>query len=466
MKSELSKLRGKKICVAVSGGRDSMALLHLLSSCSEEYGISLCALNCEHGLRGEASKRDSQFVKDVCEELGIPLLTFFKDCRKLAKERGVGEELAARDWRRSCYGLAVEHFADGDYGNFVIVTAHHANDNAETVLFNISRGCGLAGASGICEGEIGLPSNPAIKIKIVRPLISYTRNEINDYIAANNIPFVEDETNLSTRFTRNYIRIKVLPELEKSVNGAIDGIHRFSRLAAEDEDYFDRLIEEKKLIKFTPFGVEILNCSEKVIFRRAVLKAIKLLNCQIQDYTSEHFQNIYELQNFERGKRFEFCGLVAFNEGDRIGICAKEQLLPIESSISFKDYIEDKLSDFCGINLTVTSQLGREYASINDIFGKNGKVLMLDYSLIPDDAVIRFRRQDDRFRKFGSGEKSLNDFLTDKKISRRVRERIPVLACKNTVLAVCGVEISDSVKITASTREILCLDSCNFLSQN
>ena len=436
-----------------------MALLHLLRGYSKEFDISLCALNCEHGLRGEASKSDSRFVENICKEWDVPLLTFSEDCRKLSEERGVGEEVAARDWRRSCYGLAAEHFGSCDYENFAIATAHHANDNAETVLFNIARGSGHTGASGISDGEIYLPSDSLKKVRIVRPLISCTRDEINAYIAANNVPYVEDETNGSTQFTRNYIRINVIPELEKSVSGAVNGIYRFSRLLIDDEQYFNKIIEEKKMIKSTPLGVEIAFCEEKVIFRRAALKAIKLLDSQIKDYTSEHIQTLFELQHLERGKRFEFCGLVAFNEGDRIGICLKNQLLPRTDSIFINDYIDEGRSDFCGINL----KLGREYASINEDLIKNVKTLRLDFSLIPYNAEIRFRRADDRFRKFGSGEKNLNDFFTDKKISSRFRDRIPLIACGNNVLAVCGVEIAECVKITESTQEILCLQCFDFL---
>ncbi len=465
MKPELGALSGMKICVAVSGGRDSMALLHLLCARSEEYGISVCALNCEHGLRGETSKKDSQFVKNICKDWSVPLIMFSADCRKLAKERGVGEEVAARDWRRSCYALAATHFAEGDYGHFAIATAHHANDNAETVLFNIARGSALAGASGIGEGEISLPENNSLKVRMVRPLICCTRSEIDGYIASENIPFVEDETNASTQFTRNYIRINVLPALEKSVSGAVEGIYRFSRLALEDEEYFDKLIEKEKLIKLTSSGVEILNCDEKVVFRRAALKAIKLLDGQIKDYTSEHMQALFDLQKLERGKRFEFCGLVAFNEGTSIGICKREQLLPVNDSISISDYIISEKCGFCGIEMTVKKELGREYAANNAFSSKNVKILKLDFSTIPDDAVIRFRQPDDKFKKFGSGEKSLNDFFTDKKISRRLRDRIPVLACKNNVLAVCGVEIADSVKLTENTREILCISCCDFLKK-
>ena len=441
-----------------------MALLHLLGARSEEYGISLCALNCEHGLRGDSSKRDSLFVKDICKQWGIPLLTFSADCKQLAKDRGVGEEVAARDWRRSCYALAAEQLGKDNFNNFAIATAHHANDNAETVLFNIARGSGLAGACGICDGEVRLPSDPAIKIKIVRPLISCTRDEINDYIAVNNIPFVEDETNRLPQFTRNYVRINVLPELEKCVSGAVSGIYRFSLLAGEDEEYFAKLIEKSNLVRYTPLGVEIAFCEEKVIFRRAALKAIKMLENQIKDYTSEHMQSLYELQYSTRGKKFEFCGLVAFNEGNRIGICKNEQLIPVDDSVPLKDYIQGKNSSFLGVNLTIDRQLGRGYAANNTISGESGKRLMLDLSLVPDSAEIRFRRPNDRFRKFGSGEKSLNDFFTDKKISVRFRDRIPLLVSGNCVLAVCGVEISDSVKVSENTREILCLNSFNFLN--
>ena len=134
MKVELDKYRGKKICVAVSGGRDSMALLHYMRVNAEAFDITLCAVNCDHMLRGQASESDSRFVKDICEKWKIPLDFYKTDCAALAKKMGVGVEVCAREWRRECYFNAkIRHGADA------VATAHHMNDNAETVLFNLAK---------------------------------------------------------------------------------------------------------------------------------------------------------------------------------------------------------------------------------------------------------------------------------------------------------------------------------------
>ena len=224
MQVNLSPYANKRICVAVSGGKDSMALLHYLLKCGGGFGITVCALNCDHGIRGEESERDSAFVKEYCEDNDIPL-RFFK-----AERGSFKDENGARAWRLDCYKKVLEEgFAD------VIATAHHLNDNAETVLFNLARGTSLAGVKGIADEP---------PLGIIRPLISISREQIDGYIEVNNIPFVVDGSNLSDGYTRNKIRHNVLPALEEAVHGAARNIYNFSRLAAEDEEYFARKADE------------------------------------------------------------------------------------------------------------------------------------------------------------------------------------------------------------------------------
>ena len=202
MQIDLSPYANMRICVAVSGGKDSMALLHYLLKSGGGFGITVSALNCDHGIRGEDSERDSAFVKAYCGDNGISL-------RFLKAEKGsFKDENGARKWRLDCYRrVLAEGFAD------VIATAHHLNDNAETVLFNLARGTSLAGLKGITDE----PS-----LGIIRPLISVSRGEIDEYIGSNNIPFVTDESNFSDRYTRNRIRHNVMPEL-KNINPSIVG---------------------------------------------------------------------------------------------------------------------------------------------------------------------------------------------------------------------------------------------------
>lgn len=438
--TELEKYRGMKICVAVSGGRDSMALLHYLNNRAAEYGITLSALNCDHGIRGERSALDSEFVREWCSEHKIPLIFFRCNCV-------LKTEAEARAWRKERYAEALERTSAD-----AVATAHHLNDNAETVLFNLARGTALSGMEGITDGR-----------KIIRPLIGVSREEIDGYIKENGVPFVEDETNLTDDYTRNKIRHNVLPELEKAVPGAAKAIYRFSRLAADDEEYFDKLIKERGLIKKTHLGCEIALCSEKVVFKRAVIKA--LVDCDIKNYTSEHAQMLYELQFAHNGKKFEFLGFTAFKEEGKIAICDSDLFRSDVEGISFKDHLSLQHCFWNGEFISVNGEKEHEAhlcayeaaAEDDERIPAKLKVLKFDGDKIPEKAIIRNMREGDRFTKFGGGTKNLGDYFTDKKIPVRIRKRIPVVAEGSEVLLVGGVEISDKVKITDKTKNILYL---------
>lgn len=406
-----------KICVALSGGRDSVALTHYIYSHAEEWGITLTAMNCDHAIRGEASERDSAFVKEWCASLKIPLYSF-----KREKVEDDGEN-SARQWRLECYREAL-----AKSGADVIATAHHLNDNAETVLFNLARGSGLSGLTGICDCEID-------GLKIIRPLIDCTRSEIDEYIKANNLPFTEDETNANERYTRNKIRLNVLPGLEKAVPQAAEAIYRFSRLAAEDEQFFQNLIKERGLLEDVPGGVKIKHCAEKPLFKRAAVAAVSR-NFKRKNYTAQHAENLYCLQFAETGKKFEFLNLTARKEEGCVTIVENEE--DCGEEIPFYAY---NGKTFCGVPLEISKKA-------------DGKYLKFDLNKIPETAVVRFMKTGDRFTKFGGGTKSLGDYFTDKKIPVRLRKRIPLIADGNNVLAVCGVEISDGIKITEETQKI------------
>ena len=419
---DLGVYANSRICVAVSGGRDSMALINFIYTHMRVHGITLSALNCDHRIRGEASARDSAFVEVWCRERDIPLLKFVWDFD------GAKTEQAARLWRRECYEKALAGGAD------FVACAHHMNDNAETVLFNLARGSGIAGLAGITDGD-----------KIIHPLISCTRAEIDGYISQNNIPFADDETNFSDGYTRNKIRHNVLPELEKAVPGAVGNIFRLSRLAAEDEKYFEKQIAEREILRVTPFGAVISLC-ESVIFKRAAVKAVKGFNKK--DYTAEHLQSLYLLANSEKNKKFEFLGLTAYSGEGKIVITRS---VDDKTEIPFKDF---EGNNFCGQKLIISSGAKG-----------GGKVLKFDLSAVPENAVIRFKRDGDRFKKFGGGTKSLGDYFTDKKIPLWVRDKIPLIATDSEVLAVCGVEISDKIKITENTKKIAYVEACDYSAE-
>ena len=428
MNVNLQKYTNLKICVAVSGGRDSMALLHYLNAHAAEYNITLTALNCDHGMRGETSARDSAFVAGYCEKAGIPLSSF------VAGKKPTSEN-DARSWRFGCY-LKESQNCD------CVATAHHLNDNAETVLFNLARGTGLSGMCGIEDGKDGCGR------AVIHPFVSVTRGEIDEYVEQNNIPYVDDSTNFSDDYTRNYIRHNVLPALEKAVPGAAKAIFRFSRLAADDEEYFARKVKE--ILRGNGlYGYKIARCDESVIFKRAALYVIE--RYQKKDYTSDQAHRLYDLQFAERGKKFEFLGLAAVNEGDGVVIYDKSVLASDIVEIAFRDYTGATCG---GQPLAFATDEGDVVERARLCGNMPRKTLTFDVGCIPEGAVIRAMKPGDKFKKFGGGTKNLGDFLTDKKISAYLRKIIPVIACGSEILMVCGVEISDGIKVTEATKKI------------
>ncbi len=201
-------LAGKTVLCAVSGGRDSMALLCLMLELSTKLGFAVAAAHYNHRLR-ESAERDENFVRDWCGRKGVPLIVGSGDVAAFASEKKTSVEDAARVMR---YRF-LEDAAD-ELGADYIATAHHAQDNAETILLHLLRGAGLQGLSGI----------PPVRGRIIRPLLETSRSSINSYIDENGIPYVEDETNSETVYERNRLRHELLPRLEELSPGAVTRI--------------------------------------------------------------------------------------------------------------------------------------------------------------------------------------------------------------------------------------------------
>ncbi len=411
-----------------------MALAHYLLAHAKKYNITLSALNCDHGIRGEQSRKDSAFVKKWCDNNGLRLSSY-------ARTDGVSkDELSARRWRLSCYADAYARIcADFPAKACAIATAHHASDVAETVLFNISRGSGTAGAVGIRDAVIN-------GVNIIRPLLSCSRVEIDEYMRENGVPFVDDNTNFSTDYTRNAIRLTVLPQLEKAVSGAAENICRFSRLAAEDEDFFNALIDERKIVTSLYGFSFIVICKERPLFKRAALKVIK--GYGKTDYSNEILERLYGLQFNENGKIFNFLGLTACKTDGGL-IVSPQSDAKATAEIPLGDFLCGKRAIFAGQPLVITTETTRQKATKS-----NYKTLKFSVDAIPENAVVRNMKVGDRFKKFGGGTKNLGDYFTDKKIPKPVRSSIPLIACGNEILAVCGIEISDKIKVTQKTEKI------------
>lgn len=220
---------GSRVLCAVSGGADSMCLLHWLRRHAGTLGISVAAAHFEHGIRGEESLRDMRFVEETCAAMGVPLFIGQGNVPEAAAERSLGLEETARELRYEFLEAVAR-----ENGFTRIATAHNADDNAETVIFNLARGSGAAGLCGI----------PPVRGIIVRPLLETTRSEIERYLEENGIAHIEDSSNRSQEYSRNKIRLRIMPVL-REINPAVSkAVLRTGEMLREDNALLDRLAEE------------------------------------------------------------------------------------------------------------------------------------------------------------------------------------------------------------------------------
>lgn len=408
---------GQTIAVALSGGKDSICLLVNLLDQAKKLNITVKAVHVEHGIRKD-SKKDAEFVENYCKKLSVSLKTFNVDAVSFSERNGLSLEEGARVLRYQIFdGLIKDGFADK------IATAHHKNDSVETVLFNLFRGSGLKGARGISKEN----SN------VIRPLINVSRKEIDDYIKANNLPFVTDETNFSNDYSRNYIRNEIIPVIENRFPSYLDNVGRFSSIAREEDEFLDGLA--KSLLTKKESSLYLSISTPTVLFRRATFIALKELSVY-KNYESVHAESVLKLKNLQSGSAITLPkNVVALREHDNVVFYVDNFKKPTHE-YSFSEGV----FNFSG--------------KLFEISTKPSEGLRFDKDKIPFDAVIRTRREGDVFTKFGGGTKKLKEFLIDKKIPLSVRDNIPVIAKGNVVYLIFGVEISNEIKVTNETKTV------------
>ena len=415
MNVDLTQLHGRRVCVALSGGRDSVCLLHVLRACAGKEGITLSALTCEHGIRGEESLADLAFTERLCRDWGVPLRVFRADVPALARVRKQGLEEAGRNFRYACFEqILAEGAAD------VVATAHHLDDAAETVLFRLARGTSLA----------GLNVFPA-RQGIARPFLGVTRAEIDRYMERFRLPFAEDKSNSDERFSRNLLRSRVMPALADIVPNAAEHIAAFAVRASEDDAYLRSLacaaLTERGGAVCVPVGLPA------PVFSRACLAALAACGVE-RDYTSANLAEIARLTVLQSGRKATLPeGVTAVREGSMIAF------LPAQPQ---NDGAELPFGHGTFSVGGYTVMVGETYAE---------GALVADMDAFPEGCVIRTRREGDVFAPFGGGTKPLKKFLTDKKIPARIGHAIPLVACGGEVFAVFGTEISEKVRLTERT---------------
>ena len=423
----LKNYDGKRICVALSGGADSVALLHYLRAQADDYGYFLSAAHCEHGIRGKASMKDKEFVEKLCKKWGVPLTLFAEDCLLRQKRDKESLETVARNFRKECFERLIKE-DKADY----IATAHHLGDETETVLLHLARGSALSGSRGM-EEENGY---------LLRPFLGKSKAEILAYIKEHKLSYRTDKTNFQTDATRNKLRLQALPILKKIFPFFEKNIARFSFLAGEDDKYLYSLAE--KLLSCDGERVIIAFEREKPLFFRATVTALKMLGVD-KDYTLTNIESVYHLQDKELGK------IAHLLKGVRAEKTEQGVALYLAQEEKSTDTLQEQTFSLLGFDggryeVSFSSTLSAEEQGL--------KVLRFDSDKMPTDAVFRGRRDGDYIKTFSGHSKSLKKLFNEKKVDKKDRYLLPLIASKDTgeVYAVCGVEIAERIKITETTQ--------------
>ena len=415
--------KGQTVGVAVSGGKDSIFLLNVLYENKDKLGIKIVALNLDHGIREKTSALDSQFVFNYCMEKNIPLKQIKVESDKYSEQNGLSIEEGARKLR---YEFFLKCVSDGFCD--IVATAHHLSDFTETVLFNLFRGASPNGLAGIPE--------TAYNGKIIRPILKVAKQDIEEYIKINEIPFVEDETNFLSDYSRNFLRLEVIPIIKSKFPEMEKAIERFAEILSVENAFLEDQAE-KVLVK-NGDEISLPISVDDAIFSRACIIAMKLMGIR-KDYEKAHIDGLVALRTSETGKTVSLLnGVNAVKNYESVVFYKKKERTPLNEPFAVKNY-------FLGGRI-----LSFENGRICDCKG-----LYFDGDKIPDNAVVRYRKDGDFFTKFGGGTKSLGDYLTNKKIPQKERDFIPLIAVGSEILVICGVEISDKVKIVSDTERII-----------
>lgn len=402
------------IC-ALSGGADSVCLAHILLRLGAEFGVTVECAHFNHLLRGEESDRDEAFVRRWCEERGVKLHIGRGDAGACALERRLSTETAARELRYAFFDSL------GD-GNTRIATAHQADDNAETLLLHLVRGSGLHGLCGI----------PPVRGRYIRPLLEVTRADILQYLADNGLPYVEDSSNAIDDASRNRIRHQVMPVL-RELNPEFQQVCvRTTRLLREDEQTLKA--EAESLLHRDGNGL-FLSASELrnapwALASRAIRLAAGEWGVQPEEKHISLTLELAESGNPSAAIRLP-CGLAAAREYDRLRIRpAKPQAAFGEKTLLF-----GTLTEMPELNLEIFYGEPEKRPKINGMF----TTWFFKKERICGKLTVRPRMAGDTLRLPGRPGKTVKKWMIDERIPAELRNRIPVLADEQGVLAVYGL---------------------------
>lgn len=421
---------GDSVVCAVSGGADSICLLHTMLTLKSEYNLTVYVANVNHLIRGEESDLDSEFVKKICRAADVECFYREYDVVKIAKQRKIGEEECGRILRYEFFNEISEKLNGAK-----IATAHNLNDNAETVLFRLIRG---TSAEGIC----------GIKHKrenIIRPLLDVSREEIEKYLYENSISWREDSTNKIPVYARNKIRLNVMPHLRDISKGAEQKIVAAAQRISEDNEFINecaRVVENECLFE-TYILTEPFASSPFPLKRRIAANALKKWGTR--EVTAEKIEKFIAFFDKDSGKQFDIdSDSYAEKAYDRVNFCKRS--------------INDDFSEFLDIGHNVSRdgwELSIEILT-KPISKRGNNIAVFDAEKLTLPLLVRYRRDGDKILPKGMhGTKKISDIFTDEKIDRHLRRVIPVVENDSCIVYIGGIRQTSFYEVDENTEKFL-----------
>jgi tRNA(Ile)-lysidine synthase len=452
---------GDALLVAVSGGPDSVALVHILLALAPTFPFQVAMAHLNHCLRQDESARDEAFVVSLAEQLELPLHVERQDVRRYQKSQRLSLEEAARKVRYRFY-----HAVAAKFGYAKIALGHHSDDNAELILMYLLRGSGPLGLSGI---------PPVRDDKIVRPLIDIKRSEIMDYIAVKGLDYVVDSSNRDSQYLRNKVRNRLIPELKAEYNPKlIDSLNRLASIIDAEEKWIDNLIRPifEKAIAFEKQGcigfyISELNQQTIAVRRRLIRKAVLKVKGNLRRMAFVHVEAVVKLA--QKGPDLGVLDLPdrirIFRQNDVLIMSKEAQNLrhlanaPLLSLTPDYEYQLPKPGEILIKEATLKirfSEIPQAHTSDWHPSGQGTGAAHFDMDKIHFPLVIRNFRPGDRFSPLGmTGRQKLKKFFIDHKVSRTERTKCPILLSRNEIIWVVGHRLDNAAKIGPRTRRIL-----------
>ena len=454
---------GDTVLVGVSGGQDSVALVHILMELAPLFPFRLGIAHLDHGLRGDDSIRDARFVTALAEKLHLDCHIEKRDVQRYRQYHKLSLEEAARQVRYDFYDSTA-----AKYGYTKIALGHHADDNAELVLMFLVRGSGPDGVSGIPPVRDG---------RIIRPLIRLTRQEIKEYFSEKDLSYVSDSSNFDDRFLRNRIRNHLIPELKASYNpGVTRNLNRLADIFRKEKEWLEAVITpiyEQVVTKTDNNGLRLSLTAfqehPEAVKRRLVRKAIAEVKGNLRRISYFHIEAVLRLaaSDSRRGSLDLPDRVRVGRDGPGLYVIKKKHPLrdchsasPAAETLRYQYQVDRPLTQMMPLHVPEAG-LRLEFSALEaenlpELYRTGQDVAFFDMNKLTFPLVLRNVQPGDRFRPLGmSGTQKVKKFFIDHKIPLKQRSRCPVLLNRGRIIWIVGHRIDETCRVSVATRLVL-----------